>query len=451
MKSIVNAFAVLCLVVLLGCGEKGTVVTVRNALGGWRIDSLSLFDVNGVETSLGFEGVNAELVVRLVPGPYAIYATDSEGYYYYKTFNVTEDSLTVAIDYDTHLSLQQRILINIVYSIGDQETAARDAVIAVAGSGQAAVYFGHLVFDLNEICSARSALDNRIRTLLILEALETNPQNMRFNDNTAQAYQVLNRALAEKSYTMLNATQGLYYKNLDAHYSVRDNIAQAGYGKTWSELTTLQRQIINDWITSNDPPIRTGDHPHWGGSQSTLLTRARYIVGQSVDELVRLYFASYDEDSPILRTMASADELMNGRYINLSLSDVIASNIATIALGTGNSEECYRISAFFDPAKRSELEHFNVEMGALSGMGSAQLYGTMCSYAWISVFSEIAGKTGKTGSDLDMIYQAILSGDVSCISGIELEGDWANWARTGRSSRLERALSERSIVLDMPL
>lgn len=165
------AAAVLVVFMAVGCGARKTAVTVENALGEWKITSLTLKGPGETETVLESMAAGGTVVLQLAPGSYTLNATDEEGYKYKNTFTVAAEAMTVKVAFRNSLGFEETVEV----TDGVYWSGAGDGHIQLTNSlGDYAIYWvniveagGDLYWDSTEYCQSIIVYGNEELNILI--------------------------------------------------------------------------------------------------------------------------------------------------------------------------------------------------------------------------------------------------------------------------------------------
>jgi len=198
---------------------------------------------------------------------------------------------------------------------------AQSEVIALAGSGGYFRGVGNME-GMKQYGSATRQVD---AIMLLGETTETS-QGYLYDRAHQEDYRSFLNTLESKDYSFYDAISGVESNSAEGQIEARDNLSQAGFGKSYAQLTQMERNYVEEIFHKND---RSGN---WAGRHDGVVEDA--WAGLK-DTLGSIRYGDFTTDmSRNLETVS--------RHYGVQVSQVEAYNAYAIAMQEGADEDTLR-------------------------------------------------------------------------------------------------------------
>ena len=226
-------------------------------------------------------------------------------------------------------------------------------------------------------------------------------------------------ALTEKGYGFSEAIEGLDPNNLEDQMAARDNLSQAGYGKSYQNLTQQERNYIEEVFYSNETNESTRS---WAGRHDDLIEEGWESANTAAASGV---FGGWGEGEEYAQAMEKATWATGATQTQIEL---IAQR-RSLMLGGADADLIKEVESKIGDAEAiAQAEKAFILWSGESNLNERDAIGTLMS---ADLQAKIMGEIPEaTQNEYNAILQAILSDDATSIADLKvIEGtEIEKWA-----------------------
>ena len=277
----------ICPIIIFGCGspepEETSVLTIHNSLDLWELELITLTKTSTNEISqmiLGPISINEYTSIDLPRGDYTLYAIDSDNYEYNIHFTIANNPIDVSISVSNSTDFEENTYENNLHAqrvLASRLGFSQQEAQLYASMAEAGMFDGiEGIRGLSYYYRATEYFDAACLLSYVTEA----SQGYRESQDHGYSYQVFLDRLESSGTNYCTAIDSLDPYSVLDHIVARNIIAQSGFGEDYAQLSTIERNYVDEIFHAND----VGNGP-WATIQDEMLENAMYIAVRSADSV----------------------------------------------------------------------------------------------------------------------------------------------------------------------
>ncbi len=287
-----------------------------------------------------------------------------------------------------------------------------DLINEAAGLAMAGGYMENIEYMSAASRGSFQTADRNMQAVMFLGGIKE--EYIDYNNSNAyrDKYQSFLGNLSSQDVRLGAATAGLDPNNAENQITVRDTLAQAGFGKSYSQIDQIERDFIERYVQDNDISGRGPEDREWAGPHEDLVDDARSAALTAAGDVEYGAIAGYE------RAVYRATRLEDVSEQQLSTYAAYA-----VAVQEGDTELAQSLKDELGEGQFGQAQRAYARFQGATGLGTGTAAGAILSTSAFGAVERGAAQAGIAGRSEEMYKYIQEHGSLSGfdVTGIDTE------------------------------